>query len=158
MVVLSTGTKVGLLVYGTVVEAEFQQEGVQYAQPNSYILISKSGTTDPVSEMTAGQAMVIPVLQNVDSLFYIDTMDAHELHPNDNEDTTPGASTDAKITLWGTELDKATVVAKYNELVDGNLNANISDEDLIDYLNALSHEEEDLLKSELGVTGIIPLV
>ena len=76
MVVFTTGIKVGALVYSTLAEAEFKQENVQYAEPNSYILISKSGTTDPVSEKTAAQAMVIPVLQNVESLFYLNTEEA----------------------------------------------------------------------------------
>ncbi len=73
MVVFTSGTKLGSLVYGTLAEEEFPTEGVSYAKANQYILISKSGTTDPVSEKTAGQAIVIPVLQNVDSLFYLDT-------------------------------------------------------------------------------------
>lgn len=73
MVVLSTGTNIGSLVYSTLAEEEFPVEGVVYAKPNDYILISKSGSTDPVSEITAGQALAIPVLQNVESLFYLDT-------------------------------------------------------------------------------------
>src|SRR5690606_13891109 len=73
MVVLSTGTNVGTLVYSTLAEEEFPQEHVQYAKPNDYILISKSGQDDPVSEKTMGQAIAFPILQNVESLFYIDT-------------------------------------------------------------------------------------
>jgi len=49
-------------------------------------------------------------------------------------------------------------VAKYNELVDGDIKDDITDDDLIDLLNLLSREEEELLKSELGVDGTIPLI
>ncbi len=152
MVVLSTGTKVGSLVYGTVVEAEFKQEGVNYAEPNSYILLSKSGTTDPVSEMTAGQAMVIPVLQNVESLFYINTIDAQKLDDSDNEKIASGSSTDSKITIWSQELEKALVIGEFNK-IEGvkKTNISISDEKLIERINQLSNEEEADLKTALGI-------
>jgi len=73
MVVLTTSTQVGTLVYSTLAEEEFPQEHVQYAKPNDYILISKSGQDDPVSEKTMGQAIAFPILKDVESLYYIDT-------------------------------------------------------------------------------------
>ena len=73
MVVLTTGTQIGSLVYSTLAEEEFPQEHVNYAKPNQYILVSTWGTTDPVSQATGGQAIVFPILQNVESFFYIDT-------------------------------------------------------------------------------------
>ena len=73
MVVLTTGTDVGTLVYSTLAEEEFPQEHVQYAKANDYILVSKSGQDDPVSEKTMVQAIAFPILKNVESLFYIDT-------------------------------------------------------------------------------------
>lgn len=73
MVVLTTGRNVGSLVYSTLAEEEFPQEQVSYTKPNDYILISKWGTTDPVSEATGAQALVIPVLQNVESMYYLDS-------------------------------------------------------------------------------------
>lgn len=152
MVVLSTGTKVGSLVYGTTVESEFKQNGVNYAEPNSYILLSKSGTTDPVSEMTAGQAMVIPVLQNVESLFYINTIDAQKLDDSDNEKIASGSSTDSKITIWSQELEKALVIGEFNK-IEGvkKTNISIADEKLIERINQLSNEEEADLKTALGI-------
>ena len=73
MVVLTTGTQLGSLVYSTLAEEEFPQEHVNYAKPNQYILVSTWGTTDPVSQATGGQAIVFPILQNVESFFYLDT-------------------------------------------------------------------------------------
>jgi hypothetical protein len=76
MVVFTSGVKVGALVYSKLAESIYKQEGVIYAEPNSYILVKKDGTTDPVSERTAAEALVIPVLQNVESLFYLNTEEA----------------------------------------------------------------------------------
>ncbi|WP_417885514.1 major capsid protein [Zunongwangia sp.] len=76
MVVLTTGTNIGSLVYSTLAEEEFPVEDVQYSKANDYILVKNWGTTDPVSHATGVEAIVFPVLQNVESFFYINAEEA----------------------------------------------------------------------------------
>lgn len=142
MIVMTKGIKVGSLVYSTLAEEAFPQQGVSYAKPNKYILISKSGTTDPVSEKTAGQALVIPVLQNVDSFFYINTEEAQEVTSGEVEG-------DTKITIWDKELVKTSVVNAVKEL-GVTVKSNIKDETLIKKINELSDEQEAELRKKLG--------
>lgn len=127
MVVLSSGTKVGSLVYSTLAEEEFKQEGVQYAKPNEYILIKKDGSTDPVSERTAGEALVIPVLQNIESLFYINSEEATASEDAQTEG-------DANYAYNGSNYTKQSVVDAINAARDagegdGVASANISNQD-----------------------------
>lgn len=147
MVVFTTGMRVGSLVYSNLAESHFKQEGVEYAEPNSYILISKSGTTDPVSEKTAAQALVVPVLQNVESLFYLNTAEATA-----SEDTqTEGDST---YTYKGVNYTKQSVVDGINAArdVDSQVaKATIAQQDttLAKKIDSLSEEGIALFEAEL---------
>lgn len=65
--------KLGRLVYTRLPEEDFPVPGVIYAKAGSYNLVSKFGSTDPVEEFTAIQAMVIPVLDASESIYRIKT-------------------------------------------------------------------------------------
>lgn len=133
MVVLTIGTTVGSLVYSTLAEEEFPVDGVDYAKPNAYILVSKSGDTDPVSEKTAGQALAIPVLQDVESLFYIDSEEAVD------DAQTEG---DANFDYDGTSYTRASVITAINTANENaNADASMTDAALLDIINALNNEE-----------------
>lgn len=73
MVVLTPSLQVGTMVYSTLAEEEFPVEDVQYAKANDYILIKAWGTTDPVSNATGAETIAFPILQNVESFYYIDS-------------------------------------------------------------------------------------
>ena len=107
MVVLTTGTNIGSLVYSTLAEEEFPVEGVQYSKANDYILVKKWGTTDPVSEATGVEGIVFPILQNVESIFYINSEEATAAEDAQTEG-------DAVYTYNGTDYTKASVVAGIN--------------------------------------------
>lgn len=68
----------GSLVYTTVAEATRPVEGVTYQGADEYILVKKYSTTDPLREFTASEAMAIPVLNNVDRIYTIDTQTVQE--------------------------------------------------------------------------------
>jgi hypothetical protein len=147
MVVFSTGMKVGALVYSTLAEAEFQQDAVEYAFPNSYMMIKKNGTTDPVSEKTAGEALVIPVLQNVESLFYLNVEEATASEDTQTED-------DANYSYKETDYTKASVVAGINAaraVDEGVAMATIAQKDatLAKKIDSLSEEGIPLFEAEL---------
>jgi len=141
MVVFTVDTNVGSLVYSTLAEENFPVKDVDYAKPNAYILVSKSGSTDPVSEKTATQAIVIPVLQNVEELFYLDTEEA---------ETDAQTEGDGTFTYKTVDYTLASVVLGINT---ANENANVTvsntDAELLDVINALNDAEVELFEAEL---------
>lgn len=63
--------QVGRLVYGTLAEETNPVAGVSYQKSGSHILVSKYSKTDPLEEFTAGQALVIPVIDGADSIYVL---------------------------------------------------------------------------------------
>lgn len=63
--------QVGRLVYGTLAEETNPVAGVSYQKSGSHILVSKYSKTDPLEEFTAGQALVIPVIDGADSIYIL---------------------------------------------------------------------------------------
>lgn len=71
--VFLTTEQVGRLVYGTLAEEDHPVGGVEYQKVDSYILVSKYSKNDPLREFTSSQALVLPVIENVDSIYLMDT-------------------------------------------------------------------------------------
>lgn len=63
----------GSLVWTNVAEATRPVEGVNYQTVDEYLLVAKYSTTDPLREFTTSQAMVVPILNNVDRIYLFDT-------------------------------------------------------------------------------------
>lgn len=70
--------KLGSLVYTTVAEATRPVTGVNYQTADEFILVKKYSTTDPLREFTASEAMVVPVLNNVDRIYTLDSQTVQE--------------------------------------------------------------------------------
>lgn len=69
-----TTEALGSLVWATLAEANHPVANVTYETADSYILVSKYRTNKPsLSEVTASQARVVPVLTNTDQIFLIDS-------------------------------------------------------------------------------------
>jgi hypothetical protein len=69
-----TSDKLGSLVWATLAEDNHRVAGVEYQKADDYILVSKYRKNEPaVSEYTRSQARVVPVLQNIDALYLLDT-------------------------------------------------------------------------------------
>lgn len=66
------GDTVGKLFYGTLVEETKPIEGVTYQKFGSHTLISKYSTPNPYEEVTMGQALVIPVIDGVESVYRLE--------------------------------------------------------------------------------------
>ncbi len=63
----------GSLVHGTLAEATNPAEGVVYTSVDDYKLISRLRITEPsFSEITKGQALVLPVIEDVDAIYILD--------------------------------------------------------------------------------------
>ena len=141
MVVFTTGTKVGSLVYSKLAESTFRQKQVAYAEPNNYILVKKDGTTDPVSMRTAGEALVIPVLQNVETLFYLDSEGgAKDVQTEGDENFDYNGDTYTLVAV------KAALMK-----VDGRFKLdNLTDEQLLAKINTLNAEQLAIFEDNLG--------
>lgn len=73
MAVFTDTTNVGNLVWTDCVEALNPVAGVSYETADEYILVSKYSKNEPYSEFTASQAMAIPVINNVDRIYTLDS-------------------------------------------------------------------------------------
>lgn len=73
MGVFSCDDKLGDLVWTDVAEASRPVNGVVYQNADDYILCSKYSVNDPLREYTAAQAMVAPIISNVDSIYQLNT-------------------------------------------------------------------------------------
>lgn len=72
-VVFLPSNTVGRLVYGRLAEEARPVNGVIYNKPNSYTLLSKYSKNDPLREFSASQALVLPVLDNTEQMYILNT-------------------------------------------------------------------------------------
>lgn len=129
----------GSLVYGTLAEANHPVEGVEYSTVDDYKLISRYRVTDPsFAEVTKGQALVLPVIENVDSIYVLDCSKSIEL---DSSDADEEGGKDEKITIKGQQYKKAEVVKVLNEMGVSVKESN-ADSTIIRAINKLSDDEE----------------
>lgn len=71
--ILACDDKIGSLVWTDVAEASRPVNGVTYQTADDFILVSKYAKNDPLREYTASQAMVAPIIDNVDRIYVLDT-------------------------------------------------------------------------------------
>lgn len=69
---------VGSLIWTDCAEQSRPVPGVTYASADEFILASRYSTNDPLREFTASQAMVIPVLNNVDQIYTLASDEVQE--------------------------------------------------------------------------------
>ena len=138
---------VGSLVWGTLAEATNPVEGVKYATVDKYKLISKYSKNDPLQEFTSGQALVLPVIEDVDQIYVIDCNEAKSYEV----DTTKEAADtgDTKVTINGKTYNKADVIAQLKALGATGVKSNSSDATVIAAVNGLSDEDEATLFANL---------
>ena len=143
----TTTMDLGTLTYGELAESNNRVAGVEYQTVDSFILASMYRTNDPLKETTSVQALAIPVLDNVDSIYILDTNEATA-----NEDTqTEG---DSDYNYGGTDYTKASVVAGINaaRAVDTQVakaTTSQTDATLAKKIDSLSEEGVALFEAEL---------
>lgn len=71
-VVFTCDAKIGSLVWTTLAEASRPLPNVVYQPADEFILASRYSFTDPFREITAAQAMVVPIINNVDRIYTLD--------------------------------------------------------------------------------------
>lgn len=138
-----TTEEVGALVWGTLAEKTNPVEGVVYSTVDEYKLISRYRTTEPFTETTSGQALVLSVIENVDQIYSLDILEAQAVDTS----AETSDSTDVKITIWGNTYKKPAFVKEFNKITGKNLASTIADAKLIAAVNRLNDFDEAKLKS-----------
>lgn len=142
--VFLSSTMVGSLVWGTLAEVTKPVTGVKYQTIDQYKLISEYSTTKPLIEHTTGEALVIPVIENVDQIYTLDKTNAYEV-----DETAEAADTkDEYITINGKKYAKSSVAAQLSAMGYKTL-ATATDATIMKKVNALSDEEEATLFANL---------
>ncbi len=127
----------GSLVYGTLAEMTHPSEGVNYSTLEEYKLVSRLRITEPsFAEVTKGQAIVLPVIEDVDGIYVLDFSKSVAL---DSSDATDSGAVDSKITIAGTAYTKSEVIAALGKL-GVSVKSNAKDETVIRKINELSDE------------------
>lgn len=138
-----TTEEVGALVWGTLAEKTNPVEGVVYSTVDEYKLISRYRTTEPFTETTSGQALVLAVIENVDQIYSLDISEAQAV----DSSAESSDSSDVKITILGNAYKKPEFVKEFNKITGKNLASTIADDKLIAAVNRLNDFDEAKLKS-----------
>ena len=142
IVFLPNADKDGSLVHGTLAEMTHPAENVSYKTIDEYKLISRLRVTEPsFAEVTKGQAMVLPVIEDVDAIYILDFSGQVELDESDKGDE---AETDEKITIAGKTYKKNAVVDALNAL-GASVKPNAKDSAVIKKINELSDADTETL-------------
>lgn len=71
--VFTCDEKLGSLVWTNTAEVTRRVAGVEYQVADEFILLSKYSKNDPLREFTSSQAMVVPIINNVDRIYTLDS-------------------------------------------------------------------------------------
>lgn len=77
VMVFTATENVGNLVWTNCAEATRPVAGVTYQTAEQYTLVSKYSTNDPLREYTSSQAMVVPVVNNVDQIYLLKSTEVY---------------------------------------------------------------------------------
>lgn len=133
---------VGRLIYGALAEETNPVAGVVYQKVDDFILLSKFSKNDPLREFTTSQAIALPVIDNVDEIYTLDSQEAVEV------DAVEKLKEHTKITIWGLDYLKSEVIAGLGT-VGVTVAANATDASIINTINTLSAKKEATLKAAL---------
>jgi hypothetical protein len=147
-----TSDVVGALVWGTLAEKTNPVEGVVYSTVDEYKLISRYRITDPLTETTSGQALVLPVIENIDQIYSQDISEAQVV----DEEAEADDEDDETITVWGFTYTKPEFISALKTISGERVAANIGDAKLIAKVNELSDEQEAALKAAVESYKVQP--
>lgn len=147
IVFLPSIDNVGSLVWSNTAEATRRVSGVEYSVVDEYKLISRFSQTDPLQEFTMGQALILPVIENVDQIYVLDFDEALEVDTEaEGSDTS-----DTNVTIWGRTYVKADMISALQSL-GSDVKAGATDAEVIAAVNRL----DDLGKKALA--GMFPAI
>ena len=141
---------VGSLVWGSLAEATNPVEGVKYATVDQYKLISKFSKTDPLQEFTNGQALVLPVIEDVDQIYVLDCNETKSAEMDTEKEKLDTA--DTFTTVNGKKYNKVDLIEKLKGL-GVKIGKKAKDEEVIAAINSLSDEQEATLFANVTPQG-----
>lgn len=133
-------TNVGTLSWGTLAEMKFQAKDVTYTIADDYILVSKFHETNPLKEFSSAQARVVPVIDNMDSIYIMDVSEATE---------DAQTELDANFDYEGTSYTRASVISAINSSSDETVTSDNTDAELLEVINKLSDAEIEEFESKI---------
>jgi len=139
--------KVGRLVYGILAEETRQSKSATYAKAGKYILLKKWSEDEPFSEHTSSQALALPVIDAVDSIYLLDSEEATASLDTQTE-------SDANYAYKTVNYTKASVIAAIN-LATGKTTAksNNTDATLEKFIDALSEEQVAIFEDNITLSA-----
>lgn len=142
-VVFLTDMQVGTLTYGRLAEEDHPAKQVDYVKVDDFILLSKYHKNDPIREYTSSQALVLPVIDNVDSIYILSTV-AHTSGAQEEGDDT--------INIFGdTEVLRSNLINALHQVGKTQANDDMTDAQLVNLVNKLSKAKKLELKQILEI-------
>ncbi len=124
---------IGALVYGRLAEMTNKVPNVDYQTIDNYKLLAKYSETNPLQEVSTGQAFVAPIIEDVDQIYSLDATVAEEV-----DTTAEGTDTeDETTTIDGVAYNKANAITELNKLGAG-LKSDATDAQIVEAYNKLS--------------------
>ncbi|RKS00420.1 major capsid protein [Flavobacterium sp. 102] len=142
-VVFTTTMQIGTLTYGRLAEEDHPAKQVDYTKVANYILLSKYHKNDPIREYTSSQALVLPVIDNMDAIYILDCEEAESTSGQTEDDATITIYDDTTVTV--ANLIVALAAVGVTATVDN------TDVELIKMVNKLSKAKETTLKAVLEI-------
>lgn len=136
---------VGTLIYGRLAEQTNPVENVIYQLVDNYKLIARFRETNPLRETTTGQAIVAPVIENVDQIYIYDISEGAEVDTAAEEADTE----DTFVTVWGSKYGKTEFVNTMNNIAGTKVKTNATDATIIKAVNKLSDAEQAAIKAAI---------
>lgn len=136
---------VGTLIYGRLAEQTNPVENVIYQLVDNYKLIARFRETNPLRETTTGQAIVCPVIENVDQIFIYDISEGQEV----DTDAETADTEDEFVTVWGYKYGKTEFVNTANTVAGTNLKVTSTDAAIVKAVNKLSEAEQAAIKAAI---------
>ena len=134
---------VGDLWYADLAEKSRPVAAKTYSQPETWMLAAKWSEGNPLREFTEASGLVMPVLNNVDHIYFLNTLEATAAEDAQTEG-------DAVYTYKGTDYTKASVVAGLNATKEvPNSTTSQTDATLAKKIDSLSEEGVKVFEAEL---------
>ena len=142
-VIFLTSPNAGKLAFGILAEETRKSAKVMYEKSGSFILAKKWSTEEPFAEFTSSQALVLPVINNVSSIYLLNSEEATARLDTQTEG-------DANYMYKTVNRTKASVIAAIN-LATGKATAKTGDPDdkLAKFIDALNEEQVLVFESNI---------
>lgn len=140
VVVFADSVNLGRVVWSNLIESIKPKKDILYTKADDYILVSQWHTNDPYSETVSSQALAVPVIDNVNGIYIMNT-----------EEATTDAQTegDANFDYDGTSYTRASVIEGINTSENVTADDSMSDVQLQNRINKLSDAEIEGFEAKL---------